>query len=204
MHMKYSKTVIALMVALSTFAVTVLQAAPEAAPSKAQVAAAKQAFVDVPAAELGAKAAQMVASAPVEQKEAVAIAVVQAIAKQNAAALPSVVAAISKVAPKIATKVATAAAKAVPGHAIAISTAAASAVPLYAEQIFDSVAQVIPTAAAKKLTDSKPTLLRSIRSASNGDGPSVVNDPATGGTRSVPTAATAVEGGDPARGYAQP
>jgi hypothetical protein len=200
MNMKKTKIVLSLIVALSTLAV----GSAQAAPSEAQVAAVKQAFVKVPAPEMGAKAAQLVVQAKADEKQDIAVAVVQTVADQNPAAVPSVVAAIIKVAPQTAPAVAEAASKKAPKQAVSISVAAINAAPLYADQVTQQVSEAVPSSASR-LAELNTVRERSlIRSASN-DGPTITPGTITGEERDEPTPAPEpTEGSDSRRDYASP
>ena len=124
----------------STFAAEPLSAATESTIQKT--------LSGVRAPELPAKAAALVERVPVEEREAVTVAVVKAAIKANPTTAPAVVGAIARVAPKMAALAAATAVSLEPKQAAAIARAAASAAPLEAEQIIAAMTKENPAIAS--------------------------------------------------------
>lgn len=141
--MKRNKATLAvLLAALSFFA------APSAsAISQSDVLAIKKAVANVPAAEVAAKAGQIVSQASDSDRKEVALATVRETVGQKPAALVAVVAAIAKAAPEVTVAVAAEAAKLSNDQAADIAKAATTSAPDQAEQIAAAVAKATPKSA---------------------------------------------------------
>jgi len=98
----------------------------------------------VPAAELPAKAAQLVKRAKIDQREAVTVTVVKAAVGMNPAASPAIVGAIARAVPEMASLAAATAATEQPKQAGAIARAATAAAPSMAGQIVAAVCRSVP------------------------------------------------------------
>jgi len=137
-------TLAVLLAALSFFA------APSAnAISQSQVLTIKKTVADVPAAELAARASDLVVQADKLEKEEVAVTTIREVASRRPATIVAVVGAISKKSPEMSVAVATEAAKLVAERATEIAKAAAAASPAQANQIAAAVAKVAPKSASK-------------------------------------------------------
>jgi len=132
-------TVLAALVA----AVMISGVATASTASETRTAAVK-AVNKAPAAEVPAKAAQVVTQVSKADQSSVAVAVVKAVAEKYPKALVATVASIAKAAPKAASAAATAAALASPEQAEAIAKAAAQAAPAEADSIAVEMAKAIP------------------------------------------------------------
>jgi hypothetical protein len=104
-------------------------------PSKDAGAVAASILASVPAAELPAKAAELVALAKAHDQEAVALAAVRFAAASRPGSLTPVVASVTRSLPTSASAVAATAAKLVPSEGANISQAALQAAPGQAAQI---------------------------------------------------------------------
>lgn len=100
----------------------------------------------IPAAELPAAAAGLVAKAPENDREATAEAVVKAAVGLNPASAPAIVGAIARAVPDVAATAAKVAAELQPKQAGAIARAAAAGAPEKAGKIVESVCRVVPPA----------------------------------------------------------
>jgi hypothetical protein len=103
-----------------------------------------QTLAAVPAAELPAKAADLVKQAKPRARQGVTINVVKAAVGLNSAAAPAIVAAIARAVPEMASVAAGAAASEQPKQASAIAKAAAAAAPAKASQIVTAVCRAVP------------------------------------------------------------
>ena len=224
--MKKLAFVAALMAAFATFAASASSLAPDTK------AAAVKALKNVTAAELPAKAAQVVASATRSDRESVAIVVVRTVGAKNPFALVSVVASISKtspevasvvaataaaIAPKQAREIALAAAKAAPSVSDKIAAAVATSVPVSAVSVAESLAKNQPEAAARifaavsaAVPGATPQLAKRTTSRAAGSAGALgtiqtTTGPIGGGTRTQPLGVTGeVVGSDPVRNYGAP
>jgi hypothetical protein len=104
----------------------------------------QQALTTMPAAEMPAKAAELVKSAKVRDRGVVTVNVVTAAAAINPACSPTVVGAISKSMPDMASIAAGTAAELQPKQAGDIARAAAAAAPSKAGQIVEAVCRAAP------------------------------------------------------------
>jgi hypothetical protein len=111
--------------------------APKASPFKAVLTA-------VPAAELPAKAADLVSQAKPRERKATTANVVKGALEINPAAAPAIVGAITRAVPEMAAVAAGAAAAEQPKQATAIAKAAAAAAPSQAGQIVVAVCRAVP------------------------------------------------------------
>jgi hypothetical protein len=133
-----------LLAALSFFA------APSAtALSTTELLAIKKAVVEVPAAEVAARAAQIVKQASKADRKDVALATIREIVSSRPATIVQVVAAIAKTAPELSVAVAGEAAKLATDQSAEIAKAAATGAPSQADQIAAAVAKVAPGSAVK-------------------------------------------------------
>ena len=98
----------------------------------------------VPAAELPAKAAELVAQAKPRDRQATTVSVVKAALGLNPAAAPAIVGAIARAVPEMASVAAGTAAAEQPKQASAIAKAAAAAAPLQAGAIVEAVCRAVP------------------------------------------------------------
>lgn len=175
----------AMLVALTCFATSPAQALSEKA-----VSTINKTIKEAPAADLPAKAAEIVTQASKKEKEAVAVAVVRAaVAKKPASAVP-VVSSVVKAAPSTAPAVAAAAAKLAPDQLEAIATAAALGAPDLAEKIVAAVADVYPKdeeRVAKAVMLAVPQAQAKIRQRASGN-------PAAGIGESYSRTSTRVDG----------
>jgi hypothetical protein len=137
-------TLAALIAALSFFA-----ASSVGAISQSDILTIKRAVAAVPAAEVSAKAVQMVTQASETDREEVALTTIREVVVARPAAVVAVVAAISKAAPEVSVAVAAEAAKLSSGQATEIARAAATGAPAKSDQIAAAVAKVTPKAALK-------------------------------------------------------
>src|SRR5439155_1243910 len=124
-----------------------------------QISVAKDILAKVPASDLSAKAAQLVADAPAKGKAAVAAAVAQAVVSINSDVTLAAVAAIALKAPAVAP--AAAAAAGVPGvKADDVRSAVIAAVPAQAEQIVSAMSRA-KLSSSLGLTPAAPSVARS-------------------------------------------
>ncbi len=128
---------IALSVALLTTCDSFAKDAPKANPFNSVLTA-------VPAAELPAKAADLVLHAKARDQQAVTVSVVQGAVGINPAAAPAIVSAIARAVPDMASVAAGAAATEQPKQASAIAKAAAAAAPSKAGKIVAAVCRAVP------------------------------------------------------------
>jgi hypothetical protein len=143
--MKRNQVTLAVLLAALSFV-----AAPSAnALSRSQVVAIKKVVADVPAAEVAARAADLVSQADKTDRKDIALATVREIVSKRPSTLIAVVAAIAKAAPEVSVAVATEAAKLAGDQAAAIARAASSGNPAQAEKIASEVAKVAPSSATK-------------------------------------------------------
>jgi len=98
----------------------------------------------LPAAELPAKAADLVSQAKAADREATTVNVVKAALAINPAAAPAVVGAIAQTVPEMASVAAGTAAAAQPRRASAIAKAAAAGAPSQAASVVKAVCRVVP------------------------------------------------------------
>ena len=153
----------------------ILRANVAVAQTTQQISVAKDILAKVPASDLSAKAAQLVADAPAKGKAAVAAAVAQAVVSINSDVTLAAVAAIALKAPAVAPAAAAAAASKLPDSAGAIAAAAArvpgvkaddvrsaviAAVPAQAEQIVSAMSRA-KLSSSLGLTPAAPTVARS-------------------------------------------
>jgi hypothetical protein len=136
---------------LAAFVLAALCAtAPSAyALTQTQVVAIKQSVATAPAAELPARAAQIVTQASDTEREEVAIMTVTEAVSRRPAAAAAIVGAISKAAPEVTVAVAREAAKLSSDQASEIARAASMAVPAQAHKIAAAVAKVAPASAVR-------------------------------------------------------
>lgn len=104
----------------------------------------KRALADVAAPEIAARAASLVAEAPILQREEISLEVVRLIAAKKVSVLPAVVGAISKISPENSATIAGEAASLSPEQAESIAAAAASVAPAEAGKIAAHVAKATP------------------------------------------------------------
>ena len=116
------------------------------AKDEAGVIALKETLSKVPAAEVPAKAADIVAQAEVSSRDAIAVDVVKASLKKNPTMATAVVGAICRTSPETAPTVAATAAGIQPKQAKLIAQAAAAAAPAEAGEIVKAVCKVVPAA----------------------------------------------------------
>ncbi len=119
-------------------------AAESSTAAEAKVNPTREILSAAPAAELPARAADLVKTAKVRDRAAVTVQVVQTAVLLNPAAVCAVVAAISKAVPDMAAVTASAAAEAQPKQAAAIARAAATAAPAKTGKIVAAVCRVVP------------------------------------------------------------
>jgi hypothetical protein len=98
----------------------------------------------VPAAELPAKAADLVSQAKLRDRQTTTVSVVKAALGINPAAAPAIVGAIARAVPEMASVAAGTAAAQQPKQAAAIAKAAAAAAPLQAGAIVEAVCRAVP------------------------------------------------------------
>ena len=110
------------------------------------VIALKETFRKVPAAEVPAKAADVVSQAEASGRQAIAADVVKVSLKKSPAMATAVVGAICRKSPETAPTVAATAASIVPKQTKLIAQAAAAAAPAQAGEIVKAVCQVAPSA----------------------------------------------------------
>ena len=104
----------------------------------------KKILSKVPPPELGAKAAELVRKAPVDEQKSVAIAVVRAAVQKNPTAAPFVVSAVARAVPEVAAVAAATAVALQPKQAGLISKAATSAAPARAGEIVFAICKAMP------------------------------------------------------------
>jgi hypothetical protein len=124
---------VALLVACSSFA----EGVPKVNPFSKTLAA-------VPAAELPAKAVDLVSQAKPRDRQATTINVVKAALGLNPAAAPAIVGAMARAVPEMASVAAGTAAAEQPKQAAAIAKAAAAAAPLQAGAVVKAVCRAVP------------------------------------------------------------
>jgi len=139
----------ALVAALSFLAAPSVTALPQT-----QVAAIQKALVMAPAAEIGAKAAELVRQAGKTDREEVALTAVREIVSKRPATVVAVVGSISKIAPEVSAAVAAEASKLAPNQALDIAKAAAANAPAQADSIAAAVAKVAPNSIASSTRDA--------------------------------------------------
>jgi hypothetical protein len=137
-------TLAVLLAALSFFAAPSATAIPES-----QTLAIKKTVATVPAAELAARASDLVAQADKGEKEEVAVTTVREVASKRSATIVAVVGAIAKRSPELSVSVAAEAARLVAERATEIAKAAAAGAPSQADRIAAAVAKVAPKSATK-------------------------------------------------------
>ena len=117
--------------------------------SHSDTVAIKKAVASVPAAELAARAAQMVSKAGKSDRKDVALTFVRETVSARPSTVVAVVAAIAKAAPDLSSSVAAEAAKLTTQQAAEIAKAAAASAPAQAEQIAAAVSKAVPDSATK-------------------------------------------------------
>lgn len=140
--MKRNHVILAALLASFSF----LAAPSASALPQSQVAAIKKAVAVVPAAEIAAKATELILQANKVDRQEVAIATVREIVSKRPAAAVAVVGAIAKAAPELSAIVAAEATKLASDQAAEIAKAAAASAPDQAERIATAVAKVAPNA----------------------------------------------------------
>ena len=116
------------------------------AKDEARVIALKETLSKVPAAEVPAKAADIVAQAEASSRDAIAVDVVKASLKKNPTMATAVVGAICRTSPETAPTVAATAAGLQPKQVKLIAQAAAAAAPAKAGAIVKAICKVMPAA----------------------------------------------------------
>ncbi|MHB8523228.1 MAG: hypothetical protein ACYDH9_21085 [Limisphaerales bacterium] len=157
------KTLFALLAALTTVAVASANTLPDAS-----VKSLTKSFAKVPVAELSAKAATTVAQTSAKDREATAVAVVNAVISKHSAVVLPLITSISTTSPEVAAAAAGAAAKLEPKQAILIAVAASKAAPTQAAKIAAAVAKAVPSQAAviaSAVIQTNPAAADSIASA---------------------------------------
>jgi hypothetical protein len=135
-------TLAVLLAALSFFA------APSArALTQADDLAIRKAVANAPAAEVAAKAAQIVSQATKADRQDAAVATVREIVSKKPATLIAAIGAMTKAAPDLSVAIVTAATKLSPDQAAQIAKAAATSAPDQADQIAAAVAKLTPKTA---------------------------------------------------------
>ena len=114
------------------------------AAADTQVEAAKKVLSSVPAPEMPAKAAALVARAKPEQRQALAVSLVQAGVALAPATAPDLTGAIVRQAPSAAAEVAAAAATLQPTAVLEIARVAASSAPAYSGDIVAAICKIFP------------------------------------------------------------
>lgn len=107
---------------------------------------AQTVLASVPAAELPAKAAELIAAANAQDREAIALAAIRYTAAARSGSITPVVASVSRVLPESASAVAATAAKLAPSQASNISRVALDAAPGQSERITRALATDAPVA----------------------------------------------------------
>lgn len=149
----------------------------------------------VPAAELPAKAAQLVSDAKASAREATTINVVKAAVGMNPAAAPAVVGAIAQAVPDMAAIAAGVAASEQPKQAALIARAAAAAAPSKAAKIVTAVCRAVPSdyrAIANAVSEAVPAAGKEIVKAVGAALPNLnpyIEQAMTSYSGSVPTVA---------------
>jgi len=131
-------------IASVTLSVVLLGAFQSFAADAPKTAPFKQALAGVPAAELPAKAAELVKAAKANERQAATVGIVRAALEINPAAAPSIVGAIARAVPTMAPVAAGTAAAQQPRQAGAIAKSAAGAAPKMAGKIVVAVCQAVP------------------------------------------------------------
>ena len=103
-----------------------------------------QALAAVPAAELPAKAADLILHSRSRERQATTVSVVKSAVGMNPASAPAIVGAIARAVPDMASVAAGTAAAEQPKQAAAIAKAAAAAAPSKARKIVAAVCQAVP------------------------------------------------------------
>jgi hypothetical protein len=132
--------------ALVVFSVNIMLPNHASAAEKTSPKAIAKQLKSVTAAELPAKAAQLISSADAKEKEATTVAVVKSAVGISPASAPAIVGAIAAANPDMAALAAKTAAALQPKQAVAIARAAAAAAPAKASQIVEAVGREIPSA----------------------------------------------------------
>lgn len=135
---------IAVLAAIATLALS-----PAHALTATQKGAIKASVANVPALELPAKAAQVVAQASKEDKQDTAIALVREIVSKNQSLAPSLVKALVTALPDSAAIIAATAADLAVDQTVAIAKAAADAAPAQAPAIATVLAKIAPKSVDK-------------------------------------------------------
>jgi len=117
------------------------------AQTAAQIEAAKDILVKVPAADLASKAAELVANAPAKERAAVASAATQAVTSINPDVASATVVAISLRVPVVAPAAAAAAAAKLPDLAGVIALAAANVPGVRVDDVRPAVIAAVPSKA---------------------------------------------------------
>lgn len=133
-------------IVLLTLVTCLLSAGPSFALDPTKAAAVKQALTRVPAAEMPAKAAELVKTAKKEHRGAATVITVRTALELNPALAPILVGTIAKTVPEMAGIAAGAAAELEPTLAEAIAQAAALAASSQACSIVAAVCRVVPQA----------------------------------------------------------
>jgi len=131
-------------IAIIALSVVLLGAFQSPAAEALETTPFKQALVGVPAAELPAKAAELVKAAKTNERQAATVAIVKAALEMNPAAAPSIVGAIARAVPAMAPVAAGTAAAQQPKQAAAIAKSASAAAPKMAGKIVVAVCQAVP------------------------------------------------------------
>jgi len=140
-------------------------AAPAASAAEVNAAVFKDRVERVPAAELPARAAEMVRTAKARERRQVSVQVVKEAVLLSPAAAGTVVAAICRAVPEMASIAAGTAAEAQPQQASLIARAAAAAAPAQAGQIVTAVCRAVPNeyrAVAAAVAEAAPTRTREV------------------------------------------
>ena len=152
-----------------SLAVGILVTQATYAAESTQVNTFKSALVDVATLDMPAKAASLIAAAPVKDQLATTIDVVKAAVALNPAAAPLIVGAIAKLTPSMAATAAATAAELQPKQAAWIAKAAASAAPDNAPEIAAAICAKLPalhasiiSAVAKAVPSAKNAILAAV------------------------------------------
>ena len=158
-----------------------------------------QVLTAVPAAELPAKAADLVSRAKSRDRQSTTVNVVQSAVGINPAAAPAIVGAIARAVSDMASVAAAAAAAEQPKQASAIAKAAAAAAPAKAGQIVTAVSRAVPNeyrnvavAVSQAVPGSGKEILKAVGSA-RPDLKPAIDQALAGYSGTVPSVATALD-----------
>jgi hypothetical protein len=131
-------------IAVALLSVALLAAGSSFGKDTPQANSFNEVLAAVPAAELPAKAADLVAQAKARERQATTVSVVKSAVAMNPASAPAIVGAIARAVPDMASVAAGVAAATQPKQAAAIAKAAAAAAPSKVAKIVAAVCRAVP------------------------------------------------------------